>query len=91
MKPQRRMGKSNPIERFMESQRKVGYIRYEDVQVYLRKSVRRIDDQPDVRRCLDPSSISRKSRSDNIHYDHNATSTGFMARFMLDTPHRVML
>ena len=84
MKPQRQNGNSNPIERFLESQRKVGYIRYEDAQVYLRKSVRRSDDQPGVRRCLDLSSISRKSRSDNIHYDPNATSTGFMARFMAD-------
>ena len=84
MKLQRRNGKSNPIERFLESRRKVGYIRYEDAHVFLRKSPRIVDDDPEIRHCLDLSSISRKSRSNNIHYDPNATSTGFMARFMAD-------
>ena len=62
----------------------MGCIRYEDTHVYLRKSPRIVDDDPEIRRCLDLSSISRKGRSDNIHYDPNATSTGFMARFMAD-------
>ena len=79
MKLQRRNGKSNPIERFPESRRKVGCIRYEDAHVHLRKSPRIVDDDPEIRRCLDLRSISRKSRSNNIHYDPNATSTGFTA------------
>ncbi len=62
-----------PIKKFLESGDVWTYIDYEDARVFLRKSARRIDADPDVRACLDLSSIRRESRSDNTDYDPNAT------------------
>ena len=72
------------IRKFLESGDAWTYIEYEDAQVFLRKSSRRIDRNSGIRACLDLSSIRRESRSGNTDYDPNAVSTGFMARFMRD-------
>ena len=79
-----RKRQSNPIEKFLKSRRKRGYIRYEDAHAYLRKSYRIMGEGPEIRRCLDLSSISRQGQGRNIDHDPKYTSTGFMARFMTD-------
>lgn len=74
--------KPNTIAEFLESRETQAYFGYEDAMIYLRKSIRWVDDERGMRPCLNLSSITRESRRDNMKYDPEAVSTGFMAQFM---------
>ena len=77
-------GSRNRIERFLASRSTGDHVRYEDARAYLRKGLRWIEEEPDIRPCLDRSSIVRRSRRHNTRHDPNVGSTGFMRRFMDD-------
>ena len=72
------------IEQFLASRRTNAHVRYEDTQVYLRRGLRWVGDPPEIRACLELSSITRRSRRNNVLHDPGAKSTGFMRRFMGD-------
>ena len=85
----RTRGKTKPsgaaqIEEFISLDRRNDIIGYDDARAYLRKSMRWVNGSAEPRSCLELSSIVRKSRARNLKHDPQATSTGFMRRFMDD-------
>lgn len=58
------------------------WTQFEDAEVYVRNSRRYGRSMESLDRFLDLANFARESRRENVKYDPNATSTGFMRRLL---------
>lgn len=74
------MAKRLTLEEFVETAwMRNAYIRYKDIEAYVRKSVRLIDGER--KRCLDMGNVQNRKRQKNLNYATKHRRTGLFREF----------